>query len=66
MTRTPDDRPWAGAYWGNHNSRDNFPDIAFGMLASTVLVLIVIPCVYAILGDFGLLAAPSGSEPAST
>jgi len=28
--------------------------IVFGMLASTVLVLIIIPCMYAILGDFGL------------
>ena len=30
--------------------------IAFGLLASTVLVLLVIPCLYAILGDFGLTA----------
>ncbi len=29
--------------------------IAFGLMASTVLVLIVIPCLYAILADFGLL-----------
>ncbi len=28
--------------------------IAFGLMASTVLVLMVIPCLYAILGDFGL------------
>ena len=32
--RTPDDRPWAGAFWGNHNSRDNFPDLALGALAA--------------------------------
>ena len=32
--RTPDDRPWAGAFWGNHNSRDNFPDLALGFLAA--------------------------------
>lgn len=35
--------------------------IAFGMLASTVLVLVVIPCVYVILADFGLLAKQDGS-----
>ncbi len=29
--------------------------IAFGIMASTVLVLVVIPCVYAILADFGIL-----------
>lgn len=28
--------------------------IAFGLMASTVLVLVVIPCLYAILADFGL------------
>ncbi len=26
--------PWKGAYWGNHNSRDNFPDLALGYLAA--------------------------------
>lgn len=30
--------------------------IAFGLLASTVLVLLVVPCLYAMLGDFGLVA----------
>lgn len=25
---------WKGAYWGNHNSRDNFPDYAMGYLAA--------------------------------
>ena len=25
---------WKGAYWGNHNSRDNFPDLAIGYLAA--------------------------------
>ncbi len=25
---------WTGAYWGNHNSRDNFTDIAMGFLAA--------------------------------
>ena len=29
--------------------------IAFGMMASTVLVLLVIPCFYAVLSDFGLI-----------
>ncbi len=28
--------------------------ICFGLLASTVLVLLVIPCLYVILGDLGL------------
>ena len=32
--RVPDDRPWAGAFWGNHNSRDNFPDLLMGFLAA--------------------------------
>ncbi|QDU44639.1 putative efflux pump membrane transporter TtgB [Symmachiella dynata] len=38
--------------------------IAFGLLASTVLVLLVIPCLYAILGDFRLTAdvAPHGEN----
>ena len=31
--------------------------IAFGLMASTVLVLLVIPSLYAILGDMGLVAA---------
>jgi len=26
--------PWQGAYWGNHNSRDNFTDYAMGFLAA--------------------------------
>lgn len=25
---------WQGAYWGNHNSRDNFPDMSLGFLAA--------------------------------
>jgi multidrug efflux pump subunit AcrB len=32
--------------------------IASGLVASTVLVLFMIPCLYAILDDFGLTAAP--------
>ncbi len=32
--QTPSDRPWSGAFWGNHNSRDNFPDLALGMIAA--------------------------------
>lgn len=32
--RVPDGRPWAGAYWGNHNSRDNLPDLMLGHLAA--------------------------------
>lgn len=34
LMRTPEGYPWAGAYWGNHNSRDNFPDLALGVLAA--------------------------------
>ena len=30
--------------------------IVFGLLASTVLVLLVVPSLYTILGDFGLVA----------
>ncbi|MEZ4430700.1 MAG: efflux RND transporter permease subunit, partial [Nannocystaceae bacterium] len=36
--------------------------IVFGILASTVLVLIIVPCLYAILGDFGLQAAVEPDE----
>ena len=32
--RTPDNQKWAGAFWGNHNSRDNFPDLALGFIAA--------------------------------
>jgi hypothetical protein len=31
--------------------------LVFGLIASTVLVLLVIPAVYAILGDFGMIVA---------
>lgn len=31
---TPDGYDWGGAYWGNHNSRDNFPDLALGYIAA--------------------------------
>ncbi len=34
LLRTPEGYPWAGAFWGNHNSRDNFPDLALGALAA--------------------------------
>ncbi len=34
IMRTPSPYPWEGAYWGNHNSRDNFPDLALGLLAA--------------------------------
>ncbi|MDF1699689.1 MAG: efflux RND transporter permease subunit [Planctomycetota bacterium] len=37
--------------------------IVFGMLASTLLVLLVIPCMYSILGDLGL--ARAHEEPAA-
>ena len=31
--------------------------LVFGLLASTVMVLVVIPALYTILGDFGLTSA---------
>ena len=34
--------------------------IASGMLASTVLVLLVIPCLYCVLADFGLIRSQTG------
>jgi len=34
LMRTPAPFPWQGAFWGNHNSRDNFPDLALGFLAA--------------------------------
>jgi multidrug efflux pump subunit AcrB len=36
--------------------------IVFGMFASTVLVLLVIPCLYVVLDDFGLTARIGGGE----
>lgn len=33
--------------------------LVFGLMTSTVLVLIVIPAIYAILGDFGMIPAES-------
>ena len=35
--------------------------IVFGLLMSTVLVLIVVPCLYTILDDFGLVRKPAGN-----
>lgn len=34
LMQTPAEHPWQGAFWGNHNSRDNFPDLALGILAA--------------------------------
>lgn len=34
LLRVPEPYPWAGAFFSNHNSRDNFPDLAFGFLAA--------------------------------
>ncbi|MBT9556905.1 MAG: hypothetical protein IV100_12795 [Myxococcales bacterium] len=34
LRRTPGGHPWENAWWSNHNSRDNFPDIALGFLAA--------------------------------
>jgi len=32
--QTPEGFPWAGAWWGNHNSRDNLPDLVLGIFAA--------------------------------
>jgi hypothetical protein len=34
LMRVPEGEPWAGAWFGNHNSRDNFPDLATGYLVA--------------------------------
>jgi len=34
LMRTPAPHLWEGAYFGNHNSRDNLPDIGLGLLAA--------------------------------
>lgn len=39
--------------------------IVFGMMASTLLVLIVIPCMYAVLGDLGWARRPEDAADAS-
>lgn len=36
--------------------------IAFGLMASTVLVLLVIPCLYSVMGDLGLVTKPEEDE----
>ena len=36
--------------------------LVFGLLASTILILVVIPALYTILGDFGLTSGPLGKE----
>jgi hypothetical protein len=34
LMQVPDGYPWAGGWFGNHNSRDNFPDLAAGYLVA--------------------------------
>ncbi len=34
LMQTPSGYPWSGAFWSNHNSRDNFPDLGLGYLAA--------------------------------
>lgn len=34
LMRTPAPHEWEGAFWGNHNSRDNFPDFGLGYVAA--------------------------------
>jgi multidrug efflux pump subunit AcrB len=36
--------------------------IVFGLLASTVLVLLVIPCLYVILSDFGFASSVESED----
>jgi len=36
--------------------------IAFGIMSSTILVLVAVPCFYTILGDFGLVKETAGSK----
>ena len=36
--------------------------IAFGLMASTVLVLVIIPCVYTVLADFHLVGVPKNGH----
>ena len=38
LMRTPAPQAWEGAYWGNHNSRDNFPDLATGYLVARAVM----------------------------
>ena len=32
--QVPEGHPWEGAFWSNHNSRDNWPDIGLGYAAA--------------------------------
>ena len=34
LKRTPEGHKWEGAFWGNHNSRDNLPDLGMGFIAA--------------------------------
>ena len=34
LVHTPPPYPWAGAYWSNHNSRDNLPDLGIGLVVA--------------------------------
>lgn len=33
LFRTPEGNTWTDSWWTNHNSRDNYPDIALGLIA---------------------------------
>ncbi len=35
LMRTPEPYLWAHAFWSNHNSRDNMPDLSLGYLAAS-------------------------------
>ncbi len=50
--------PWKGAFWGNHNSRDNFPDYAMGYLAA--LEAVATPGLPADLAEAAGIAASAG------
>jgi hypothetical protein len=38
LMRVPAPHPWAGAWFGNHNSRDNFPDLSMGYLVARAIL----------------------------
>ncbi len=38
LMQVPEPMPWAGAWFSNHNSRDNFPDLAAGYLVAQAIL----------------------------
>ncbi len=58
LMRTPEGNPWVDAWWGNHNSRDNFPDLGLGIL--TALDVAADPSVSVELRDAAVRAVAAG------